>query len=179
MRVLAHCPDRWSERCRSSAEEGDRSRLGLRRRASLPLGGDGYPLRHGNRFPPSLRGDPGHRRSRREQDVPPARGAQAHAQGACVAPAPPHPLSDVQGAAQRLVRHRERRVLRDRRPQRERQEHAAQVPRRHLWGGRANLAPGTALDADRAGRRVQHGHGGPRQRRDERDHAGALSSGGP
>ncbi len=56
------------------------------------------------RFRPCSGGDPGHRRSRREQDVPRARRAQAHAQGARAAPAPPHPLSDVPGAQQRLVR---------------------------------------------------------------------------
>ena len=95
----AALPDRWSERCRSSAEDADRSRP-----ASLPAGvaaggADGYPLCHGNRFRSPSGDDPGHRRSRREQDVPPARGAQAHSQGAGAAPAPPHPLSDVQSAA--------------------------------------------------------------------------------
>ena len=65
-----------------------------------------------------------------------------------------------------------RRVLRDRRAQRQRQEHAAEVHRRHLRRGqRTDLVHGRAVDVHRARRRLQPGPGGARQRRHQRDHA--------
>ncbi len=67
------------------------------------------------------------------------------------------------------------RVLRDRRAQRQRQEHAAEVPGRDLPGRRRHLVPGAAVDVHRAGRRLQPGPGGSRQRRHERDHARPLA----
>ena len=70
------------------------------------------------------------------------------------------------------------RVLRDRRAQRQRQEHAAEVHGRDLPGRRRHLVPRPAIDVHRARRRLQPGHGGARQRRDERDHARAVSAGG-
>ena len=46
------------------------------------MGAAGYPLGHGNPLSRTSGGDSGHRRPRGEQDVPRARGAPAHAQGA-------------------------------------------------------------------------------------------------
>ena len=74
----------------------------------------------------------------REQDIPDAAAAGAHAEGARAASAAPHAIPDLPGPERHLVRGRAWRVLRNRGPQRQRQEHAAQVHR----------AGSTACDGD-------------------------------
>ena len=119
------------------------------------------------------------RRRRRDEDLSRARGAGAHAQGAGTAPDAAHPPRDLPGAARHLLRRASRRVLRDRRAQRQRQEHAAEVPRRDLRSRqRADLDERPALDVHRARRRLQPGSCGARQRRAQRDHDGALATRG-
>ena len=69
------------------------------------------------------------------------------------------------------------RVLRHRRAQRQRQEHAAEVPRRHLRHRRGpHLDRRPALAVHRAGRRLQPGPDGARQRDHQRDHARAHAA---
>ena len=93
-------------------------------------------------------------------------------QGARAAPVQVGQLRAAAGGRRRRHRDRRRRVLRDRRPQRLGQEHAAQVPRRDLRddqrrgdGARARIA------VHRARRRLQHGPHRARQRDHQRDHA--------
>ena len=137
----------------------------------------GYPLVHANSSR-RRRAAAGGGRAVGQQDVHRSRGADPHAQGARAASSASDPPQHLPGARRHLVRGGARRVLRDRRAQRQRQEHAAEVPRRDLPGRGRHLVPRPAVDVDRAGRRLQPGHGGARQRRDERDHARPLAAGG-
>ena len=108
-----------------------------------------------------------------------AGGAHAHAQGARAAPAPPFAARALRGAERHLVRDRARGVLRDRRSQRQRQEHAAEVPGRDLRRRRGpHLAPRPPVDVHRARRRLQPGPRRSRQRGDERHHARAQPARG-
>ena len=94
----------------------------------------GYPLVHANSSR-RRRAAAGGGRAIGEQVVHRPRGAGAHAQGARPSSSAPDPPQHLQGAGQRLVRRAAGRVLRDRRAQRQRQEHAAEVP------GRASTRP--------------------------------------
>ena len=79
----------------------------------------------------------------------------------------------------RLVRGRAGRVLRDRRPQRLGQEHAAQVPGRHLRARRRrDLRQRADVDVHRARRRVQPRPRRARQRDPQRHHARPLAARG-
>ena len=123
----------------------------------------------------------GARRSRRGrvQAVRAAARARAHAQGARPASVPARRLGPAAGARRRLVHGPEGRVLRDRRPQRLRQEHAAEVPGRDLPRRRGPDPHARApVDVHRARRRLQPGPGGARQRPDQRDHARPHAEGG-
>ena len=76
-------------------------------------------------------------------------------------------------AARRLLRRQAGRVLRHRRPQRQRQEHAAQVPGRHLPAEQRQHQDRRARVAvHRAGRGLQPGDGRARQHHPERRDAG-------
>ena len=70
-------------------------------------------------------------------------------------------------------------VLRHRGAQRQREEHAAEVPGRDLRRRRRHLVPRPAVDVHRARHRFQPGHGRARQRGHERDHDGPLPARGP
>ena len=116
-------------------------------------------------------------RSARRSRVPEER--TPHAQGARAASAPPDPPSDVPArSTTSRSRSTPRRVLRDRRAQRQRQEHAAEVPGGIYRARGRHLVPRPAVDVHRAGRRLQPGPGRARQRRDERDHARPLAARG-
>ena len=78
-------------------------------------------------------------------------------------------LQGAARAARRLLRRAPGRVLRDRRPQRLRQEHAAEDPRQHLPRRRGHGADGRPAGAlHRARGRLQPGADGARERRAER-----------
>ncbi len=108
----------------------------------------------------------------------PAPPAVPHAQGARAAPVPharpttsctPSTTSRVEIAAGRVLRHR--------RAQRQRQEHAAEVPRRHLRHRHRRAARSRpAVAVHRARRRLQPGPDRARQRDDQRDHARAHAA---
>ena len=83
------------------------------------------------------------------------------------------------GAARRVAHRRQGRVLRDRRAQRQRQEHAAEVPGRHLQRRRGrDVAARAHVAVHRAGRRLQPRPHRPRQRAPQRDHARPLARAG-
>ena len=116
---------------------------------------------------------------RRLEDVPAAAPALLDAQGAGAAPVPLERDRRAARAPGRVGHGRARRVLRHRRPQRERQEHAAQVPRRDLRGRRREHAGRRqAVAVHRARRRLQSRPDGARQRADQRDPARPLAARG-
>ncbi len=119
------------------------------------------------------------RRRRRLEDLPPAARARAHAQGARAAPAAAHGPRGVPGPARRLLQRRQRRVLRHRGAQRQRQVDAAQVPGRHLrHRPRAHLRQRAHVHVHRAGGRLQQRPARARQRDDQRDDAGPVAARG-
>ena len=94
-----------------------------------------------------------------------------------------HPFASAStgapGRRGRLVRRPPGRVLRDPRPQRLREEHAAEDSRRHLPGRRREDSDGGPRRAiHRAGRRVQPRADRPRERRAQRRHDGPDPAGG-
>ena len=101
---------------------------------------------------------PGGRSVGRVENVPAAASGADDDQGALPPPVPTRRVRAPAGAGRRHVLGRARRVLRHRRPQRQRQEHATEDPRRHLprrQRHRPRRRP--ALAVHRARRRLQHG----------------------
>ena len=156
-------------RARARVRDGPRDGPGIRSGPTDPARSSPRDDIHHADASRSTRAAGGDRGARRREDVPGSRAPRRLAQGARRAPVPPDELPRAARAARRVLRRPPGRVLRHRRPQRLRQEHAAEDHGEHLPRRPRPDPHGRAARAvHRARRRLQHGDDVARERRPER-----------